>query len=230
MEDEGRSPTQDGPSGPSDGANPSGPDGTSDPGGSTPTQPVPGSPERTPPIEPPPTQPGSQPPAAPLAPIGSPALPEFPGGPVTPVKGSSRGRVLAIVVGVVLVLAMAAAATAYYFLKGSSEQLLQAVPQNSVVVATVNLDPGAGQKVNLLRLANKFPVLGNEQHLSSVVQHQLDTLLQPDGLSSSDVLPWIGPEVGFAVQLDPTGSTHEELLVATKDESASRAALQKQPG
>ena len=65
-------------------------------------------------------------------------------------------------------------------------------------MAAVYLDPSAGQKTNLLRLADEIPALGSREQLTSQAQDTIDQLLSQAGLGHED-LEWVGAEVAVAV-------------------------------
>jgi hypothetical protein len=146
--------------------------------------------------------------------------------PVAPTRRSRRGPVVAIVVVALLVLGGVAAA-AITMLAGSDEQLLGMVPADTDVFMTVYLDPSAGQKVNLARIAAQFPDLGEGEDLAKQIDDGLDDLLADSGLTHADVEPWLGSQIGITVDIADDGEPHAAALVATTDEDASLAALAK---
>jgi flagellar basal body-associated protein FliL len=146
-----------------------------------------------------------------------------------PSPSRHRGRrLLAIVAAGLIVLAGSAAAAAFFLIRGSSEELLQLVPASSEVVATAYLDPSAGQKMNLLTLAHRFPALGNDQDLRRRVNTVLDQALQNSGLTHEDVLPWLGSEAAIVVDFGPNNDVvTTSVLLASTDDGAAEAALDK---
>jgi uncharacterized protein DUF3352 len=146
--------------------------------------------------------------------------------PPAPARRSRRGPVVAIVVVAVLVLGGVAAA-AISMLAGSPEHLLAMVPADTDVFATVYLDPSAGQKMNLLRIAGRFPDLGEGDDLTNRIDDGLDEVLSGSGLTHADVEPWLGSQIGISVDIADDGTPHVAALVATTDEGASAAALAK---
>ncbi len=146
-----------------------------------------------------------------------------------PSPSRHRGRrLLAIVAVGLIVLAGSAAAAAFLLMRGSSEELLQLVPASSEVVATAYLDPSAGQKMNLLSLAHRFPALGNDQDLRRRVNTALDQALQDSGLTHEDVLPWLGSEAAIVVDFGPNNDVvTTSALLASNDDDAAEAALEK---
>src|SRR6266498_1333606 len=146
-----------------------------------------------------------------------------------PSPSRHRGRrLLAIVAAGLIVLAGSAAAAAFFLLRGSSEELLQLVPASSEVVATVYLDPAAGQKMNLLSLAHRFPAIGSDQDLRQQVNTALDRLLQSSGLTHEAVLPWLGSEAAIVLDFGPNNDVvTTSALLDSNDDGAAEAALEK---
>jgi hypothetical protein len=135
-------------------------------------------------------------------------------------------KIAGVAFAVVLILAGAAGAAAFLMLRGSGEVILDKVPADADVVVTAYLDPAASQKVNLLRMASKFPDLGDQDHLRQQLNDSLDSILSNVGMTHEDV-SWIGPEVGVYVDVRSVNDTSYAFLLATDDQDAARAALQK---
>jgi hypothetical protein len=135
--------------------------------------------------------------------------------------------VLVIIAATLIVLGGGVAAAAFFLMRGSSEELLQLVPASSEVVATAYLDPSAGQKMNLLALAHRFPALGTDQDLRKKVNTALDQALEDSGLTHDDVLPWLGSEVAIVVDFGPNDDVVTTALLASTDDGAAEAALGK---
>jgi flagellar basal body-associated protein FliL len=141
----------------------------------------------------------------------------------------NRGRrLLVIVAAALIILGGGVAAAAFLFMRGSSEELLQLVPASSEVVVTAYLDPSAGQKMNLLTLAHRFPALGSDRDLRERVNTALDEALQGSALTHDDVLPWLGSEVAIVVDFGPNDDVvTTSVLLASTDDAAAEAALGK---
>ncbi len=146
-------------------------------------------------------------------------------------RASRTGRTrrwLVILLATLLVVGGGGSAAAFLLMRGAGEELLQLVPASSEVVVAAYLDPSAGQKVNLMALAHRFPALRDDQRIGGEVDDMLDAALEGAGLSHDDVRPWLGSEVAIVVDLGanidaPTVS----FLVATRDDDAAREALEK---
>jgi hypothetical protein len=151
-------------------------------------------------------------------------LPGLPA-PVVAPRAKHR-RTLVILVAVIAVLLAAGGAAAFVMMRGASERLLDHVPASTDAVAVAYLDPGASQKLNLMRMAGRFPSLGSSQQLHDNVNHALDAALGGAGLDHGD-LGWVGPEVGVALDVPTLQAPTVSVLIATTDPSASAATLQK---
>jgi hypothetical protein len=130
-----------------------------------------------------------------------------------------------ILAATLVVLGGGVAAAAFFVMRGSNAEPLELVPASSEVVVTASLDPSAGQKMNLLALAHRFPALGDDQDLRQQVNRALDEALESSGLSRDDVLPWLGSEVVIVVDFSPDDDvvTTSALLASTDDGAAERA-------
>src|SRR4051812_47772076 len=168
----------------------------------------------------------------PSAPTGLPPdpTPPPPSSPddVAPPARARRGRgVLVAVIAVAVLVLGGGVATAFFLMRGAPEQLVGLVPEQADVFATAYLDPSAGQKVNLLALADKFPKLGEGTDVEAQVDDLLDEALAGSGLTHQDVTPWLGSQIGLSVELGADGAPHAAALIATSDPDASRAAMVK---
>jgi hypothetical protein len=137
-------------------------------------------------------------------------------------------RLLAIALVAAVVLVGGGAAAAFFKLRGSDVEVLGLVPASTDVVVTAYLDPSAGQKVNLLALAHKFPALSNKQDLRSQVDVALDQALTSSGLDHTDLEGWIGSQAAVAVDFNPeSGSTSVAVVIASSDDGLATSTLQK---
>ena len=144
-----------------------------------------------------------------------------------PPPAPRRGlKIAGIALATVLVLAGAAGAAGFMLLRGSGEVILDKIPASADVVVTANLDPAASQKVNLLRMASKFPALGGQDGLQQRLNETLDDLLRDVGMTHEDVR-WVGSEVGLYVDVKSAQETTYAALIATDDEAAAASSLQK---
>jgi Protein of unknown function (DUF3352) len=147
--------------------------------------------------------------------------------PTTP-PSRPRGRrraIVAVVVAVALV-AGGTAAAAFFGMRGADEELLGKIPDDADVVAAAYLDPSAGQKANLFRMAAKFPGLGDQGALGRRVDDALDSGLESFGLDHQDV-GWVGVEVALFVDLRQGREPEVGLLVDSDDDAKARDALER---
>lgn len=148
------------------------------------------------------------------------------GGEAPPAAPRRGLKIAGIALAAVLMLAGAAGAAGFMLLRGSGEAILDKIPASADVVVTANLDPAAGQKMNLLRMASKFPALGGQDGLQQRLNETLDDLLRDVGMTHEDVR-WVGSEVGLYVDVKSAQETSYAALIATDDEEAAAASLQK---
>ena len=149
--------------------------------------------------------------------------------PPPPSPSRHRGRrLLVILAATLVVLGGGVAAAAFFVMRGSNAEPVELVPASSEVVVTASLDPSAGQKMNLLALAHRFPALDDDQDLRQQVNRALDEALESSGLSREDVLPWLGSEVAIVVDFSPDDDVvATSALLASTDDGAAERALDK---
>jgi Protein of unknown function (DUF3352) len=135
-------------------------------------------------------------------------------------------KVLGIALAAMLIVVGAAGAAAFLMLRGSGEVILDKVPADADVVVTAYLDPAASQKVNLLRMASKFPALGDEAHLRDQLNEGLDQLLSDVGMDHQD-LAWVGSELGLYVEVRGQNDVSYAVLIAADDEDAAKAFIEE---
>ena len=162
----------------------------------------------------PPAEPVGQPPAPPAA--------ELPAPPAEKPRGARIVLLAAIVVGILFV---GGAAAAFFSLRGAPEEILDKVPASADLVVVAHLDPAASQKMNLFRMAERFPALGSREELTRQLNEMLDQALRGSGLTHED-LAWVGGEAGLYVDLGG-GSPSYAVMLASDDDAAASAALKK---
>jgi hypothetical protein len=169
-----------------------------------------------------------RPPEEQPAPVPPPPAPDGtrPIAPAPTREPRSRAATIALLAGAaVLILGVLGASAAYFLLRGAPEAVLNKVPSGADVVVVAHLDPAASQKVNLFRMAEKFPDLGSEGQLTEKVNGMLDDALSGSGLTHQD-LGWVGGEVGGYADVG-SGSPSYAVMIASDDNGAASAALQK---
>ena len=171
------------------------------------------------PATPPPAAGAGMTPPAPTEPMAGMGTPE-------PPSAKKGKRTLALVVAVLVVLAAGGAAFAFIQLRGSSDTLMSQVPASADLVATVYLNPAAGQKVNLFRMTDQFPVLGSQSDLTTRLNTLLDQAGQSVGLNHND-FQWIGSQAAIVVDFPGATTPNVEVLINVDDVSAAKATLEK---
>ncbi|MDO9379344.1 MAG: DUF3352 domain-containing protein [Nocardioidaceae bacterium] len=114
-------------------------------------------------------------------------------------------------------------------LGGGGEQPAEAIPDTALAYARIDLDPSAGQKINILRLLNRLPDFSEETgiddedaDLRKVLFEQTLGKEDCDVDYEQDVEPWIGERAGAAA-LPGSGEEPTPLVVLqVTDEDAAR--------
>jgi hypothetical protein len=206
-----------------------------------------------PPIEPPrPEQPADDAGAVPsFPPAGAPLTPGatvLPGVGVGAAAGagaestaaprkSRRGWIIGGVVGLTVAIIGAGGFAAYAFLSGGGAQPEDVVSADAVAFLKVDLDPAAGQKVNLARLAQSIDADADTSSIDDPRSGIADILSSVTGTDvdyDRDLKAWIGNRAAVAV-LSGGGTSLEELatttqplvVIATNDEAAAQESLNR---
>lgn len=156
-------------------------------------------------------------------------LPDYLGAPV-PHRRSKRKPVLLSIGTAILVLIGGGAFAAYSLLDGGGPQPEDALPGNVVGYAEIDLDPGAGQKINAFRLARKFPdakVTGEDSLKDDLLRSFFTDMDEVD--YDKDIKPWIGDRAGVAF-LDELDEDEEPVVVGAiqvTDRKRAEASIQR---
>lgn len=118
----------------------------------------------------------------------------------------------------------------YDKLDGGGAQPHDVMPASTDAYARLDLDPSAGQKIELFRLIRKFPDLAREIGIKNDDQ-DIRELVFAEAVTAcddidyeKDVEPWLGDRVGVGVNMEKKSFT---IAVQTKDEKQSRAGIKK---
>ncbi|RLV48979.1 DUF3352 domain-containing protein [Nocardioides mangrovicus] len=146
--------------------------------------------------------------------------------------GGRRTGVIAGITAATLIVVGGGAFAAVHFLSGGDEAE-KALPASALAVASINLDPGASQKVAALRTLRKFPALRKQLGISST--SDLRKALFDEAVKDSDcknltydadVKPWIGDSA--AVAAVPYGKQVVPVVaLAVTDQKKAAAAFAK---
>lgn len=187
------------------------------PGGPTGGAPYPGQPT--------PHQPTPQPPP------GAEYLEQGAGRPIPPAHAAPRrsGRRTAMLAGSVLGLGSLAGAGAWAFLalNGGGPQPAEALPASTWAYVSVDFDPSAGQKVEAVKMLNKFPALEQELGLSpqdDLVERLVDRALEQSPCThfsyADDVKPWLGQRAALAAVSVADAQVPVAVLQVTDEQAA----------
>ena len=222
---------------------PQGPQQPNQPGGQPPPPPGYG----------PPSQGGAQPPPPPgygppqgqygqpqgqqAAPQGAGPAQEW-GYPSNPPK-KSRGKTwiaLGVAGAFALALCGGGGLFAYSKLGGGGPQPEEALPAETIGYVKVDMDPSADQKVDMIRIANKFPGLKDEigelDEDDDLRKQIFESIQDEGGLEDvdyeKDVEPWLGKRFAVAALPSDDGSGPEAVIVlASEDKEAAEEGLSK---
>ncbi len=144
-----------------------------------------------------------------------------------PAAGGSRTRRY-IAIGAVAGVLCVGGIGAYAFatLSGGGEQPHDVLPASALAYGRVDLDPSAGQKIEILRLLQKFPDLqdkiGDEN--ADLRQLFIENALGEDCDVdfAADVEPWLGQRVGVALLSEPLEPV---AAIQVDDEDAARTGI-----
>ncbi len=165
------------------------------------------------------------------------------GGPVPVVAAprSRRGRKVLIAAGaafaVLVVAGSAGAYLAYTRLAAHGDQPEQALPSSTIAMVKLDFDPAAGAKMDLYRLAHKFPALAGSVTRSDAGQSLKDKLvtglLSQDGAGridyATDIKPWLGNRAALAAVPDAAAEHGVDpvLAIQVRDHAKMTTALTK---
>lgn len=145
-----------------------------------------------------------------------------------PKPSGKRTAVIAGVTAGTLAVVGVGAFAAVHFLSGGP-QAEQAIPANAIAVVSMDLDPGAKQKVEALKTLRKFPELKKQLKLGSgddLRKKFFDEALKDEKCKSlsydSDIKPWIGDNVALAAV--PYAKTKLSPVIALSVTDKDKAA------
>lgn len=147
-----------------------------------------------------------------------------------PARSRPRGVLIG---GGLLALALVGGGAAYAVaaLSGGGAQPEAGIPSSALAIVKVDLDPGAGQKVDALRFARRFPAVSTKMGSSDDPRRALFEAATDAGELSgdwaTDVEPWLGQRAALAVV--PGASADDDpapiLVLAVTDAAKARAGL-----
>lgn len=144
--------------------------------------------------------------------------------------GRLRRAALAGVAGAAALVVAGTAWAAASYLSGGGAQPEDVLPASVVAVAKVDLDPAAGQKLAVYRLAQRFPSTKDDVRDEDDLKDQLlRTLLDgnPDVDYARDVEPWIGDRAAVAAVPVPGAAPQVLAALAVTDRAVAEESLQR---
>ncbi len=151
--------------------------------------------------------------------------------------GGGRRRLLVVgAAAAALVLIVGGGVLAFQVLSGGGPQPADAIPDDAIAYARIDLDPSAEQKVNAVRLLRSVPEFEEETGITSEtddLRRRLfeEALADSEGCSEvdydNDIAPWIGDRAGAAAMPGTDGAEPKPLLVLqVTDEGAARDGIE----
>ncbi len=130
--------------------------------------------------------------------------------PAEPPASKGHWGIIAVVASVVAVLLIAGGGfAAWRFFAGGGPRPAEVLPDSTLAVLSVDLDPSGGQKIEAIKTLRKFPSFREHTDVdenSDLVKALYDETIGPECKDISyadDIKPWIGQRAAFAgVELD----------------------------
>ncbi len=157
------------------------------------------------------------------------------GGVAVPSPRRRRTSLVAGIAALAVIAAGGAGYAAFSAFNGSGSQPEEVLPASTIAFVKVDLDPSAGQKLELLQLLKKFPRSAQLQSSDTdfgdwLVRRLVESDPGSSGITyATDVKPWLGKR--FAVAALPgakgAGSVDAVVVLQETDDTAAAAALAK---
>lgn len=167
----------------------------------------------------------------PEQPLSLPPAVDVLGSPQPAARGGGRSTLTAGLVGAGALLVAGSAVAFATFLGGGGPQPEDVLPADAVAMVKLDLDPAAGQKVAVYRLAQRFPSLADRVKDQDEIKDQLLSALLEDVAEldyESDLQPWIGDRIGLAMLPGAEAPTALAAISYTDRAAAERALLEVQ--
>jgi hypothetical protein len=152
------------------------------------------------------------------------------------VQVPARRRRTSLIAGVAALAVLAAAGAGYAAFSafnGGGSQPEDVLPASTVAFLKVDLDPSAGQKLELYKLLQKFPLSAQLQGGDADFGGWLVRRLVESGSGglayATDVKPWLGKRFAVAAVPGATGASSVDavIVIQESDDKAAAAALEK---
>lgn len=142
---------------------------------------------------------------------------------------------LVIGVGLAVAAVLGGGAYAGMQLLGGGPQAAEALPASVIAYASIDIDPGASQKIEAVRTLRKFPDLRKQLELDEdddLRKKLFDEMIEDSGCQGEvtfdqDVEPWLGDKAAFAAA-DLGGETPSPVMaLQITDRSAAEEGVEK---
>ncbi len=151
-----------------------------------------------------------------------------------PERRSKRGLVAVIASVVVVVLIAGGGFAAWQLYFGSGPRPAEVLPDSTFALATVDLDPSGGQKVEAIKTLRKFPSWRERTGVtpeSDLVEAIFDEALKDGPCKSldyeNDIEPWIGSRAGVGGVLLGDDTPAPVFTLQIKDKELARTGFAK---
>jgi hypothetical protein len=142
----------------------------------------------------------------------------------------ARRRMPVLIAAGATLLLLIGVGIGYQVLSGDDRRPEQFMPASVAAFASVDLDPGLGQQLSLLRLAKKLPAsagVGTASNPKNLVEQML-TQLHLDGVDvHRDLTSWLGLRAGVSEWTDGQKRTYALISVLSTDDAAANAGLRR---
>lgn len=154
--------------------------------------------------------------------------------PPAPAQGGGSARKAVLIGGAVVgaVALAGAGAWAALTLAGGGPQPTEALPDDTLAFVSIDLDPSAGQKIEAMKMLNKFPSFKEQMGLDpsdDIRKAIFDEAFKNgpcEGMSyDDDVAPWIGDRAAVAAVNDADGKPAPVVVLQVSDDAKAEKGL-----
>jgi Protein of unknown function (DUF3352) len=160
------------------------------------------------------------------------------GGAAEPTPRRRRTRWVAGISAVAVLAAAGAGYAAFSALSGGGSQPEDVLPAATIAFVKVDLDPSAGQKLELFKLLQRFPKSAELTSADTdfgdwLIRRLVESDATPDGIQfAKDIKPWLGQRFAVAAvsggsSATGKGSVTPLVVLQESDQDAATAALNK---
>jgi hypothetical protein len=133
----------------------------------------------------------------------------------------AAGTTLVLLLGVGIV---------YRVLSGNDRRPEEILPASVIAFAAIDLDPGLGQQVELLKLARKLPDNRDAGDLKAVIERLLADVHLTGVDVKRDITSWLGKRIGVAFWLDARQRPYALIAASSTDDAKAKEGLARIAG